>query len=612
MKWDACLTLLLPWACTVYSWALRVERRMDDHLSINDLEVELLSLIGEGAGSVARLNRLCRGIKRNCQGVPAHVQELASFPIDTHMERALHSWVSRQPWRSVFPPLFEFDLPITLDGIYEVKGRHACLLPHEVFGSVYKHKELFEYLFTGPPGNLVNFWNASRDTDWCRRHVVRQVWEDPEHAVPFGNYGDDAGLFLTQKFLVILFGSVAVQHVALDNRIVFTAFQYLHAVKDKSLRVLYRVFTWSCTWWSIGEYPPMDHDGRYFSAHYYPERMRLAGTKIAGDFVGAWSEMRADWKYMVESLVLDANYATNRVCHLCRAHKRISRLLYTMYAMNSHLRRTCYTHQQFMAWQMAKGASASELIRIPGFHIYRCWADGAHELDLGWYQFAGASCLVELVQEGVWHGLYEDRYLEAHLDYKEYCQDHNLEPGPRFRYKNFVKDNQYPCMTMHMMKGAQMLGFMRWLLTVLERPGVSNTMHGQMRKALFANICFYEDIFATSDRFIPRQQLRRAQRAAEAALLCYNALSVEAQMFNRKMWHTIPKNHLITHLMYDQAPQANPRRVLCYADEEMVGKMKRIMERCHGSTAGRMGMHRYIILAGVRWWLKLGQLRGIG
>ena len=83
-------------------------------------------------------------------------------------------------------------------------------------------------------------------------------------------------------------------------------------------------------------------------------------------------------------------------------------------------------------------------------------------------------------------------------------------------------------------------------------------------------------------------------------------------MFNRKMWHTIPKNHLITHLMYDQAPQANPRRVLCYADEEMVGKMKRIMERCHGSTAGRMGMHRYIILAGVRWWLKLGQLRGIG
>ena len=70
---------------------------------------------------------------------------------------------------------------------------------------------------------------------------------------------------------------------------------------------------------------------------------------------------------------------------------------------------------------------------------------------------------------------------------------------------------------------------------------------------------------------------------------------------------------MLTHMANDMAGGCfvNPRRVTCYADEDMVGRMKRIIRTCHGATAGRMCMHRYAILVGVRWWTRLQELRGL-
>eukprot|EP00959_Pyramimonas_sp_CCMP1952_P175348 3664730-Pyramimonas_sp.AAC.1 len=45
----------------------------------DELLTELLSLIGEGTGSVEQLHRLARGIMRNCRGVPKHISDIASI-----------------------------------------------------------------------------------------------------------------------------------------------------------------------------------------------------------------------------------------------------------------------------------------------------------------------------------------------------------------------------------------------------------------------------------------------------------------------------------------------------------------------------------------------------
>ena len=46
-------------------------------------------------------------------------------------------------------------------------------------------------------------------------------------------------------------------------------------------------------------------------------------------------------------------------------------------------------------------------------------------------------------------------------------------------------------------------------------------------------------------------------------------------------------------------------------DEDLIGKMKLLMASCHGRAAGKMGLKRYLNMAGTRWWPKLAEIRGI-
>ena len=127
--------------------------RSDGFLNEDELELELLSLVGEGVGSVARLVRLAGAILRNCDGAPAHVVQIANISTGSHQERDLHRWVGRQEWRKLLPDLFEFEVPITLDSLHMDKGRHACILPHELFGCLYNYRELFNHMFLGGSGD---------------------------------------------------------------------------------------------------------------------------------------------------------------------------------------------------------------------------------------------------------------------------------------------------------------------------------------------------------------------------------------------------------------------------------------------------------------------------
>eukprot|EP00971_Amphidinium_carterae_P272449 5407647-Amphidinium_carterae.1 len=59
-----------------------------------DLEWELLGLIGEGQASILKMQRLATSICSSCGDVPQHIHELArlaeSWP--SHAERDLHRW----------------------------------------------------------------------------------------------------------------------------------------------------------------------------------------------------------------------------------------------------------------------------------------------------------------------------------------------------------------------------------------------------------------------------------------------------------------------------------------------------------------------------------------
>ena len=331
-----------------------------------------------------------------------------------------------QAWRSLLPATYEFTLPLTRDGIHEYDGEHSCLLPHEVVHTLSKHDELFKFILTGD--NLPDFWRGCRDSDWYQNHPLPQLRERPESCIPIRLYGDDAGVYENQKVLIINWCSACVTGtLTLDHRIIFTCLTYLRLV-DSSISVVYKVLQWSLLWLALGEFPDRDHNGKFFSLEYMPERYRMRGQPLtASGFVGVFSELVSDWKYQVEALCLEYYYSTAFCCHLCRASKKIRRLAFTQYKRTDNIRRTLVTAKQFRDWLDVQDTCRSWVTLILGFSIFRCLVDAMHCLDLGVYQILVPCAIVELVLQGVWEGTtLEQRFALAYNDYSDWCRAEGL------------------------------------------------------------------------------------------------------------------------------------------------------------------------------------------
>ncbi len=574
--------------------------------------MELLCLPASGS-SVRQLQVLSSKITNACSNVPNHVRELAALPADSHRERALHRWAHRQPWRGLLPAEYPFEIPYTPDGVRETTSEHFAFLPHELFAKLSECPELLAELLTGPPGNLDAFWRSTAETQWCQRHPLPEIHTNPGRCVPIGLHGDDAGVFGNQKVLVLTWGSVARELLTLDGRFLFCAMTYAHVAPGKTIEVLYEVLVWSLLCLAEGVYPTCDHCGRPFSETYHPDRWHKAGKPLSRDgYRGVWSELRGDWKWQAEALALEHWYGKNFICHLCRAHRRIKRLFFTQFRQTDHIRRTLVSSAMFRDWYGAN-RSRPALTRILGFDVWRCWADAMHVLDLGVYQVVAAACLIELVEEMVW-GSSDDRGFKlAHVEYKGWCKETGVEPCPRFdKSKLAPTKGEFPHFSQQLAKASQTRYLMRWLRSVLDKPGVSSGTYGGIRFMMMKAFMDFEDVCDRNGRFLAHPDRQSIARHMETALLCMNSLSCRALDRGKFMWHLIPKCHMATHLAYDFAASGvNPRRVTCYADEDMVGKVKKIVTRCHGVSAGRTCLQRYAILVGTRWWTRLAELRGV-
>ena len=122
----------------------------------------------------------------------------------------------------------------------------------------------------------------------------------------------------------------------------------------------------------------------------------------------------------------------------------------------------------------------------------------------------------------------------------------------------------------------------------------------------------FEDLCEQHGRWVPPLDVAAMASFMEKGLVHLNRLAAEAAVVGLFFWHVIPKCHMATHLAYDFATTGvNPRRVTCYADEDMVGRCKKIAQKCHGKAAAHRLILRYTVLVCTRWWTKLRELRGL-
>ena len=308
--------------------------------------------------------------------------------------------------------------------------------------------------------------------------------------------------------------------------------------------------------------------------------------------------------------MLTALWSANYVCHLCRAHKRIRRLWWTQSGRGSRLRNTLCTNHQFLGWHLGQRVYSAFLLLI-GFDIWRVWSDALHTLDLGIYQYAVPSALWELTRDQrLWPGSTRaSRLLLAYRDYKVWCSQHGVsEPVKKFEKKSFKKEkSKLIVWTQKTAKGAQMKHIVFWLAELCNRQNTN--AHESVRASLFNSFVMFECACASQGRFCCPEAAEQIAVATEAALDCYNYLACQAGLSG--IWHMVPKFHMYSHMGYDFAKKANPRRVQCYSDEDLIGKVKRILERCHGATADKKGLLRYMFWVCLRWWILLHRLRNV-
>ena len=591
----------------------------------------LLNMVGTGADvsqAVELANEISHG-RYTKQIMDSLAEVVAKTKHKWNYERSLHRWFRKQAFAELMPQPYNF--PLTVYGTTKLSMKravHACLLPHEWFGTLYAFPELFEELMTGGEANLRHFWDRSRETDWYRSHPVIGTAK-PEWQVPIGHHGDDVGVFSGEKVLVMTWGSVATALNVLDTRLIFTGIYVKQLIDDVTLDEIHKVFAWSMRCLALGIYPANDHNGRPFSLGHHPHRFALANREnplIAGGHIGVWSEMRGDWKYVAQALTLAASFATAaKLCHLCKANRTKRRLWYTHTRRNYWpLRRTRYSHRNFVRSQRAApGNTTGPLYDIPGFHIWRVWVDPMHSMDLGILQKLTPSTLLELTArrgEPYAAATGEYRRLQAYREYRAWCKANHTEPCAPFDSSKWFK-NPWPEMTMKSAKAAHQRSMQYWLFEKCSqelnlRPSVHNAIRCELwgRLVRFDVICrlrLADRTLPCAGRFFSAEEAEALKEHMEMALDCYKWLANEAIGDGSNLWKLQPQMHMLTHLAYDMAPQANPRRVHCYGDEDMVGRFKKLVAGCHPLTAGTKSVMRYSIMLAFRGWVRLAEVRNL-
>ena len=573
--------------------------------------VELfLENIGKGKSSVADTGRTAKAVAAYTMargGQPDDAITKLAEMTDQNGERKLHAWLQKAPWRRMLPNLYEFDMPKQLKG--ELAGehtimKHAAILPHELFASMYAHAPaVFEAILTGGSQNLKEWWaaEAALKSKWFQHHPAIPADRPMDVCIPVGMHGDDAGVQGQEKVTVLTWGSVAVAGPTLDTRLVFCMLKGSETVSHLSLDKVLKVMTWSFKALAEGQFPAEDEEGNAFNELHHPARAALAGQNLtARGHRGCWAEMRGDWKFLHESLHTQHYYSKNECCHLCDAIKKgPENRWYTNFAIGSDLRTSHVTTQGWKDAAMADPHAVSPLLHIPGFCIWRVYFDIMHSLDLGVLTHALPSALTELTATAdVWNaGTRKDRLKLATQSYHQWCRTNNIASKAAYFGTRWCK-LPYPEIGQCQAKAAAIRSMVYWFKEVCD--AACHDLHGRIRATMMNGFVRADEIQRRSGRhLLPEAQFELAA-AMEQALLAYNALAREAIAHNIKLWRIRPKHHAMTHIAYDHGG-TNPRRVSCYQDEDMVGRMKRIYVMCHGKTAPYTSLLRYTILCGLRW-----------
>ena len=107
-------------------------------------------------------------------------------------------------------------------------------------------------------------------------------------------------------------------------------------------------------------------------------------------------ELRGDWEHHAQIFKLKHFYASNDICHICRASKVNPSVPYTDFRKQPAWRNTERTHREFLLEEV--GDPINSLVYVAGFHYRMLRMDSMHTINLGCGLFANGGAMYEMLK----------------------------------------------------------------------------------------------------------------------------------------------------------------------------------------------------------------------
>ena len=483
--------------------------------------------------------------------------------------------------------------------------RIATLAPHEVLHALWKAGSIiFSTSLLGESGQagISEWWHHVHAEPWYRNHPDlqdRRLWP---WLIPGLFFFDGAEVHQNTEYYIWLFGSAVVRGSPLDCKFVIAAIPVkwipTKEIKDIVFTKMARYIGWCVGCLASGLGPVVGFYKEDFDKK--EKRFQLRGQPLAGGFRVVFAGFKADLKARRESHFFSRHPQCMFICDECMATQAFKR---APKALN-------YTDcSEDALWLQTMQSSGGHDCRSPWRHV-RGWClglnyrDNMHNEYLGLCRDLCANLLWELDLCGnlVDAATLDERLRAEHVDMLKWCKDFGFKrhAGNVFSAASLKLDSKYPELSSTYKAAAVKtlciyLGH-RW------STAETSSQHVKLVVVCAWSYAEYLRVLDMAGRYMNSQERERAYWACGLFLRCYTQLSDEAWTSGKYLWKCRPKLHYVDHVRRRlKLSCVNPRFMINWAEEGMMGCMKRIGSKCHGATASHRMLQRYLLYMSRRW-----------
>ena len=202
-------------------------------------------------------------------------------------------------------------------------------------------------------------------------------------------------------------------------------------VSAHSLAGMWEYLAWSANLMYKGTFP--EHGFRGSLSPSIAGSDHTPGAQMYGGRRLRLTELRGDWEHHAATFRLSHYYACSNICHLCRASRDDTAVMFTDFREHASWKSTMRSHAQFLAEEV--GEPVNFLIYVAGFNVHMIRFDPMHTVNLGCGLFSNGSGFYELLKLG-WFGAGSkaDKFSEAYTRFRSFTRRHKIECSqPQFK-----------------------------------------------------------------------------------------------------------------------------------------------------------------------------------